>query len=326
LFGHPTVAGLGLNLTVSSDFLERIARLTALPAGDTTRPMALSATSDGQSVTILFDEVLNPISAAVVGNYSISGVAVTAAALGPDGRTVTLSLGSRITGTFTVRISNVKDLAGNAVAVGTAVTGQVTASSLVFLIDLGGTRTTSHAAAPDDPVHYWNNLTTNVGYTSSGQLLDLVTADHLTTAVDLVMLKRFAGVNENGATNSSLYAADATRDSNYGNTELYNGLSGVFPSFKFRSLDPSWSYTFTFFASRMGVTDNRETGYTVAGANAGFAALNAANNVENVARVSGIRPTAGGEITISIGPTANNNNAFHFTYLNVLRMEGTASH
>lgn len=66
--------------------------------------------------------------------------------------------------------------------------------------------------------------------------------------------------------------------------------------------------------------DNRSTGYTVDEANSGFAALNAANNVNNTATVAGITPTAGGEITISIAPTANNNNANHFTYLGVLRL------
>ncbi|MBK7998176.1 MAG: hypothetical protein IPK15_05450 [Verrucomicrobia bacterium] len=57
------------------------------------------------------------------------------------------------------------------------------------------------------------------------------------------------------------------------------------------------------------------------GANQGFAALDAANNVDNTATVADITPTEAGEITISLAPTENNNNANHFTYLGVLRVD-----
>jgi hypothetical protein len=69
------------------------------------------------------------------------------------------------------------------------------------------------------------------------------------------------------------------------------------------------------------VGDVRETGYTVVGANQGFAALDAANNVDNTATVADITPTEAGEITISLAPTENNNNANHFTYLGALRVD-----
>jgi hypothetical protein len=113
---------------------------------------------------------------------------------------------------------------------------------------------------------------------------------------------------------------DATRDSLFGNTETFSGLANIFPSFKITGLSPVARYRFTFYASRTGVGDNRETGYTVQGENSGFAALNAANNISSSATVNGIKPTNAGEITISLAPTANNNNPNHFTYLGMMKL------
>jgi hypothetical protein len=98
-------------------------------------------------------------------------------------------------------------------------------------------------------------------------------------------------------------------------------LVNVFPGFKLTGLNPSAKYTLTFYASRTGVSDNRETGYTVTGANSGYAALDAANNITNTASVTGILPNAAREITIAIGPTANNNNSVKYTYLGALRVD-----
>ncbi|MHC4207260.1 MAG: hypothetical protein ACYSTT_21610 [Planctomycetota bacterium] len=81
------------------------------------------------------------------------------------------------------------------------------------------------------------------------------------------------------------------------------------------------AYDFTFYASRMGARDNRETGYTVTGANTGFAALNPSFNEEQFVMVAGIEPDSTGQITIELAPTANNVNSYHFTYLGVLKVE-----
>jgi hypothetical protein len=193
------------------------------------------------------------------------------------------------------------------------------ARSLFF--DFGGTSTTSFGPPPDDPLNSWNNVTTAVGSSSSGVLTNLVTAGNLPTSVGLVMLSRFNGANENGTTSCPWLPQDATRDSLYGNTELWSGLANVFPAFKLTGLNPDAKYNLTFYASRTGASDNRETGYTVVGANSGFGALDAANNVTNSVTVTGIIPNAAREIIITIGPTANNNNAYHFTYLGVLRLD-----
>jgi hypothetical protein len=191
----------------------------------------------------------------------------------------------------------------------------------VFLIDFGGGNTTLNGASPDDPLNYWNNVTTTVGSTSDGVLPDMVTADNTPTTVSLAMLSRFNGANENGTTASTLFPVDATRDSLYGNTEVFGGLTDIFPKFKLTGLDPALGYNLTFFASRTGVGDNRTTRYTVEGAETSAAELNAANNVTNVAQVLAARPSDAGELTISMAPAASNNNANHFTYLGVLKVQ-----
>jgi hypothetical protein len=216
----------------------------------------------------------------------------------------------------------VRDLAGNMVAANAAVT--VTApvrEPLTCLFDFGAAgSTTGKATAPaNDPARMWNNVT-GIGLNSNGRLDTVVGTGGEATRLGLVMLSRFNGVNENGTTVSPAFPVNATRDSLYGNTETFNGLQNVFPRFKLTGLDPATAYTFTFFASRTGVGDNRETGYTVTGATTEFASLNAANNVAATAEVSRLHPTSEGEVTISLAPTPANTNANHFTYLGVLQV------
>jgi hypothetical protein len=169
-------------------------------------------------------------------------------------------------------------------------------------------------------VNYWNNVTGGVGTSETGEMFNLISVHNTPSALGLTMLLRFNGVNENGTLLSSLFPSQATRDSMFGNTEAFGAGSDFFPSFKLTGLNPVRQYSLTFFASRTGVGDNRETGYTVAGATTNVTAINPANNINNFAKVDGITPNASGEITISLAPTANNNNAKHFTYLGAMRL------
>jgi hypothetical protein len=190
-----------------------------------------------------------------------------------------------------------------------------------LLFDFGGGSTTELGPSPDDPTNYWNNVTPAVGASDSGRLLNAVTVANTSTTIGLSMIRRFNGANENGTLTSTLFPTDATRDSLYGNTELWGGLTDIFPSFKLTGLNVSMTYNLMFYASRTGVGDNRETGYSVVGSSSNFVAFNAANNSNGFTNATGIAPSAGGEITISLAPTAANNNVYHFTYLGVLRVD-----
>lgn len=189
-----------------------------------------------------------------------------------------------------------------------------------FLFDFGaGASPTSTQAG--EPTIAWNNLTQEVGATDTGTIADLVGTNGFATGAKLQMISRFNGFNANGTSASSLFPASATQDSLYGNVEPFNGLANVAPKFAFLNLDPLAFCNLTFHASRTGVSDNRETRYVVAGETSAFADLNPSNNLDAVATVAAIRPDASGALAVSLEPGPNNNNANHFTYLGVLRLD-----
>ncbi len=319
----PEMDGTVFSVSVSNMIYSAMsdgAVLTVVP--DVEAPVLLSAEStNGYTIALAFNERMNPDVAAIVENYSVNegAVDVIDAAVAADGRTIVLTLGQRVMGNFTVGISVLQDLAGNEIIPGSTVAGQVRLEVLLF--DFGA----SEAPTNDDPNHTWNNVTQSVGCSDDGRLAALVTVDDVPTAMDLVTIRRFNGANTNGTLASTVFPADATRDSLFGNTETFSGLADVFPSFKLTGLDPLLTYDFTFYASRMGVRDNRETGYAVVGANSGFAALNPSGNDDEFVTVTGIEPDEAGEITIDLAPTANNANGNHFTYLGLMKVEPTPS-
>jgi len=78
---------------------------------------------DGTKVHVIFSERVDRTSATTPGNYSISGIAISAAALAADLKTLTLSVAKMSKGvSYSLVMSNVKDLATppNAVPVNTA--------------------------------------------------------------------------------------------------------------------------------------------------------------------------------------------------------------
>ncbi|MCP5528556.1 MAG: PAS domain-containing protein [Verrucomicrobiales bacterium] len=191
-----------------------------------------------------------------------------------------------------------------------------------WLFDFGSGNSPTEAVEPEPEV-YWNNLPTAIGIDPAGVLPDLVTTDGSATGAALEMVARFNGANTSGSTAATVYPTSATRDSLFGNTETFSGLDNVLPVFKLTGLDPRTSYDFTFYGSRTGVSDVRETRFTVSGSNAAVGDLDAANNVDATVAVSGVKPAATGEVTISITPGPNNNNGNHFTYLGVMQVDWT---
>jgi hypothetical protein len=171
----------------------------------------------------------------------------------------------------------------------------------------------------------WININVDTGTmtVNQGQIFDLPMSNGGASAVDFIMISRFNNANVDGTTSFAGFPASATRDSLFGNTESWpvsGGISNVFPKFKLASLDLGLTYDFTFYASRMSVSDNRETLYTVTGLLGDSVALNAANNVSNTVTLSGMAPNALGEIEVALSPGPNNNNANHFTYLGIMKV------
>ena len=130
------------------------------------------------------------------------------------------------------------------------------------------------------------------------------------------------GSNQNGTTTPGGAAAGlpgvATRDNLFGNLVDFGGNTAPQAQLTISGLNPALTYDFGFFGSRMGVGDNRETSYTVTGANNGVGLLNTANNSSEMAFVNGIAPTANGTITVDVTAGANNTSANRFYYLGVM--------
>lgn len=317
-----TVSNLSFSVT-SSNALLRV-------ASDPVPPRVVSvAARDSRRIELVFDELLDSATASIPSNYEVNaGVSeVSAALLQADGKTVALTLTTPLAASsaFTVVVNDVRDISFNSIAPNTTITGNVPdLEAQVILIDFGGGNTTVNGPTPDDPLNHWNNVTTSIGTVDGGRLSNLVTADNTTTKLGLTMIERFNGANESGTTAPALFPVDASRDSLFGNTEIFSGLMDILPRFKLTGLEPSMGYDLTFYASRTGVSDNRTTRYVIEGAAAASAELNPANNLTNTVQARSVRPSETGEITISLSPAALNNNGNHFTYLGVLKVQPAA--
>jgi lysophospholipase L1-like esterase len=193
-------------------------------------------------------------------------------------------------------------------------------SAVSYYFDFGAASSPTGDTAAATPIA-WNNLTPEVGTVAGGALTNLVATNNSPTEITLEITSPFNGANANGTSTSTLFPATASQDSLFGNTETFNGQSNIQPTLKLTGLNPSATYDLTFYASRTGVNDNRETRYTVTGAATLAADLDAANNTNNTAKISGARSSASGEIQIALTPGPNNNNANHFTYLGVLAVK-----
>lgn len=316
----PGLDGVAFSVTVSNLLYGAVSSDALLSVlADTNPPVLVTAsTLDGMHFELAFSEQLLATSV-TASNLTVNGLVPASVIPGPNQTNVLLTLSEVISGPFTVKVHGIEDRSGNPGS-GEFAGTVPEAGTEGFLIDFGGTSTTQHGPAPDDPDFYWNNITEAIATSATGLLPNLVTTRNAPSNASLVMIRRFNGANLNGTTSSGLFPADATRDSLFGNTESFNGLTSVFPSFRLTGLIPGQAYDLVFYASRTGVSDNRETAYTIVAAETNVVTLNAANNVTNVAVASSITANLAGTIQVSLAPGPRNNNANHFTYLGVLKV------
>lgn len=165
----------------------------------------------------------------------------------------------------------------------------------------------------------WNNVT-SVSSTSRIQLND---KQGNNTGINIKISDPFGGVNTNGETSTTTswdMPDSATRDSFWGNTgNTFEGKNIKTGSFIVSSLNKKENYSFTFFSSRSGVSDNRETQFTVTGkTKSGTVCLNSTANKSETVSVENIDPTDEGRITISVTSGPNNNNSNGFFYINAM--------
>ncbi|MDA0751962.1 MAG: hypothetical protein O2964_14745 [Verrucomicrobia bacterium] len=187
------------------------------------------------------------------------------------------------------------------------------------LIDFGANDATTTVVADGESIQ-WNNFTGTVGQTDDGIFEGVVSTKGNSSNMYIEMLSRFNGVNQSGTSDSGIFPATATSDSLFGNVEVFSGLEDILPSFIIGGLDDAKSYDITFYASRLA-GDNRETLYTLTGASTAEVALNVADNIAETVTAAGVQPNSLGEIQVDMTPGPKNNNANHFIYLGVLKIE-----
>ncbi len=136
----------------------------------------------------------------------------------------------------------------------------------------------------------------------------------------------YNGFNTNGPTSVSgdatVFPGTATSDNFFGHTLDWGSLpanpKGVFT---ITGLNTQKYYSFTIFASRMGVSDNREAKYSIE-AKSGIISqtLNSSDNSTKVANITNVQSNTSGEITFTVEAGENNNNITKFFYIGALRI------
>lgn len=168
----------------------------------------------------------------------------------------------------------------------------------------------------------WNNVTATT-LSQTGMTVNLINDQGANTGATLTVIDSFNLVNEAGTTapNPSLpFPSSATRDSFFGNDVSFSGAIEPTGGFEITGLDPAKFYSFKVFASRTGVSDNREALYTVVGASILTGTLNASNNTSEAVNIYNIHPDSTGKITFTAQKGPNNNNASGFYYLGAIKL------
>lgn len=166
----------------------------------------------------------------------------------------------------------------------------------------------------------WNNM---ISYTTGGETINLITSTGETSGFTSYVHDAFTGVNTTGSTTpdvSTGLPSTATSDSFFGSSVAFGGVTEATGGITIAGLNTDKKYSFTIFASRAGVTDNREAQYVVTGSTTETVYLDAANNTSNVVTVSGMIPAADGTIKITASPGPNNTSSSKFYFFGSVRM------
>ncbi len=185
------------------------------------------------------------------------------------------------------------------------------------LIDFSNTNTTAGN---------WNNVVQTT-MSQVGMTVNLINSEGASTGAVLTVTDAFNNVNAAGTTSPDAalpFPSTATADSFFGNDVAFGGATEPTGGIEFTGLEPAKYYSFQVFASRMSVTNNRETKYTITGNNTLSANLDAANNTSNMAKIYNIQPDATGKITLAVQKGTNNNDSYGFYYLGAIQMIKTS--
>lgn len=165
----------------------------------------------------------------------------------------------------------------------------------------------------------WNNFQSATKETK----LYLINSQNQNTGISAWVHDPFTGVNTTGtstpAENLKL-PSSATSDSFFGSVEPHSGVSEPTGGLTLAGLNRNSLYSLSFFASRTGVSDNRETAYQVVGESIDTLYLDPANNTENIVTVENIKPSSEGTIIINVAPGPNNTNSSKYYFIGAIKI------
>ena len=171
----------------------------------------------------------------------------------------------------------------------------------------------------NDPT--WNDITPSIRTHTS--ILD---SNMNPTGILVTFTGEFGGSNRNGAaytTTKMLMPSEVSQSALWGYAVGKFGGGGPRQSATLRlsHLNPELKYEFTFFSSRDKCQDFRQTSFIVQGEDIVADDVQSANNSKETAVVKHVRPTADGEVTITVMPGSYNNTPNHFYYLNAMTIK-----
>lgn len=172
----------------------------------------------------------------------------------------------------------------------------------------------------DNTAAGWNNLTNILQvYPHVNGTLLLNDKDGNATGASLVYLSPFTGGarHTTGAIGTNIPGFEMP---DIVSQQGFYGVNGAMAQFRLEGLHIDQPYDLCFFASRINISDNRETKYTVNGSNEVITLLNASNNSSEVACAQGVYPDTDGNITITLTKGPNNTNSTGFYGINAMRL------
>ena len=155
---------------------------------------------------------------------------------------------------------------------------------------------------------------------------DITDSNMNPTGILVTFTGDFGGANKNGATYTTtkmLMPADVSGSS------LWGYAAGKFggqnarqnASLRLSHLNPDLTYEFTLFSSRDNCQDLRQTSFIVQGEDTQADAIQSANNASEVVELKDVRPTADGQVTLTIMPGSYNSSPNRFYYLNAMTIK-----
>jgi hypothetical protein len=150
----------------------------------------------------------------------------------------------------------------------------------------------------------WNNVTT---FTTGSKITNAVNTTGTSTSIGLSITAAFENLTTQGSTSTSgVYPASAMQDS-------FFVQSATVGKIKLTGLNPSLTYTLTFFASRLTGGTNRVTQYKIGTTTV---TLDATDNTTNVVSIANQTPAGDGSIEVEV----KNNVGAGYGYLGVLEL------